>query len=210
LERDHTVRDLATPSISKSRDVAFGSPDLRFVHPEVVRNLVPNCAGNHLLQLGRSSRYAFVWTLINRYPIRHGERLKDRTAGQRVTLVETEQARTGRLLLNDNGHVFEATAEALWNIAESRFNQAIEFGSGQHASSSYAILREDREAKNIICAEPEADIWLHDVKRGKGPGQVPSLVAVELKIEASRLQSQSTKRYRRGPFPMLRDLRADW
>jgi hypothetical protein len=55
-----------------------------------------------------------------------------------VTLIEAEQARTGRFLLDDNGHVFEAPAEALWNVAESHFNQAIEFGSGQHASSSYS------------------------------------------------------------------------
>src|ERR1700693_2295214 len=31
------IRRLAAPSISKSRIVAFGSPNLRFVHPEVVR-----------------------------------------------------------------------------------------------------------------------------------------------------------------------------
>jgi hypothetical protein len=146
----------ALPSISQSRNVAFGSPNLRFVHPEVVRNLVPNRVGNHLLQLGGCSRHAFVWTLINRYPIRHGEALKDRSARQRVALVEAEQARTGRLLLDNNGHVFEAPAEALGNVAESRFNQAIEFGSGQHASSSYASLREDRGGKKHHCAEAEA------------------------------------------------------
>ena len=128
------MRRLAAPSISKPRDVAFGSPNLRFVHPEVVCNLVPNRVGNHLLQLGGCSRHAFVWTLINRYPIRHGEALKDRAGGQRVALVEAKQSRTGRLLLDDNGYVFEAPAEALWNITERLFNQAIEFGSGQHAS----------------------------------------------------------------------------
>jgi hypothetical protein len=55
-----------------------------------------------------------------------------------VALVEAEQARTGRLLLDDDGHVFEAPAEGLGNVAESPFNQAIEFGSGKHASSSYS------------------------------------------------------------------------
>jgi hypothetical protein len=67
-----------------------------------------------------------------------------------VALVQAEQARTGRLLLDDNGHVFEAPPEALWNIAESRFNQAIEFGSGQHASSSYSSLPKDPVGKSII------------------------------------------------------------
>src|ERR1700693_5613093 len=91
-----------------------------------------------------------MWTLINRYPIRHGEPLKDRAACQRVALIEAEQTRTGRLLLDDNGHVFDAPAEALWNIPESRFNQAIEFGSGQHASSSYSSLPKDPVGKSII------------------------------------------------------------
>src|ERR1035437_905060 len=97
------IRRLAAPPISKSRIVAFGSPNPRVVPPQVVRYLVPNRVGNHLLQLGGCSRHAFMWTLINRYPIRHGEALKDRASGQRVALVETEQARTGRLLLADNG-----------------------------------------------------------------------------------------------------------
>jgi hypothetical protein len=74
----------------------------------------------------------------------------------RVALVEAEQARTGWLLLDDNGHVFEAPAEALWNTAESLFNQAIEFGSGQHASSSDVSLQEDRGGKKHHCAEAEA------------------------------------------------------
>src|ERR1035438_5669248 len=39
----------AAPSISQSRNVAFGSPNLRFIHPEVVRNLVPNRVPGELL-----------------------------------------------------------------------------------------------------------------------------------------------------------------
>jgi hypothetical protein len=73
-----------------------------------------------------------------------------------VALVEAEQAWTGRLLLDDNGHVFEAPAERLGNIAESCFNQAIELGSGQHASSSYSSLQKDRGGKKHHCAEAEA------------------------------------------------------
>ena len=107
-----------------------------FVHSEVMRNLMPYRIRHHLFELRPRACGTFVWTLEDRYLIRHREPFEDRAVCEWPTLVEAKQAGPRWLLLDDDGNVFHVAAKPPWNPAQRVLDQEFEFGNRQHSRLS--------------------------------------------------------------------------
>ncbi len=67
--------------------LALSPPHARFIHSEVMRDLVPKCIGDHLLQLFGAASHAFMRALVDGYFIGQGETFENRAAGERTALI---------------------------------------------------------------------------------------------------------------------------
>jgi len=70
-----------------------------------VPDFVPHGLGHGAPQLAFVARQAFMRPLVDGDPVRHGDGLADAAGGQRPTLVQTQQTRPRRLVLDDDDDV---------------------------------------------------------------------------------------------------------
>jgi hypothetical protein len=72
-------------------------------------------------------------TLVNGDLVRKREAATDAAGGERMPLIQAQQARTRRLAFDDHGYVAKMFAESGRDAAESTLNEIIEFIFGKHA-----------------------------------------------------------------------------
>jgi hypothetical protein len=111
-------------------------PHSRFVHSEVVGDLMPDRISHHLFELCSGPRQTFVWALENCDLVRHCEPLENGAARERPTLVQAEYAWPRWLLFDDDRNVLHLPAEAPWNTPQRVLDQEFKFGNRQHSPSS--------------------------------------------------------------------------
>jgi hypothetical protein len=111
----------------------FRAADFPLIHSEVMRDLVPNGIGYHLLQLFPCARHAFMRALENRDLIGQAEPFENRAVRQRAALIQAEKAGPRGFTLNHDGDVVHAPAEARRNQAERILHQQLKFSRSQHS-----------------------------------------------------------------------------
>ena len=126
----------ATRPPTQNCSFSFRPPHLALVHPEIVRDLMPDSIGYHLFQLGPRPRQELMRTLVDRDLIGHREPLENGTLGQRPALIQAEQSGPGRFLLHHHSYVMHAPAETLRDSPQGIFNQEVELSRCQHSSLS--------------------------------------------------------------------------
>jgi len=134
---------------------ALGSPDSPLVHSEVVRYLMPHCLEDQLFEVSTITRQPLVRALVERNPIRHGERVADTSLGKRSALVESQHVGRARLVARI------ACVEALRSGAGAFRRRATKFALTPIISSSnpaihtpepraaFAPSRRDRSARRF-------------------------------------------------------------
>src|SRR5579884_4062911 len=105
---------------------AFGGAHARFVHTEIVRDLMPDGVLNHARQVLAVARQALMRALIDDDLIGYGKRFEDAAIRERPAAVEAKESGPGRLGFHHQRDVMHAAAEAARDVGESFLDQAVE------------------------------------------------------------------------------------
>src|SRR6185369_2158896 len=115
----------------------LGLSHARLIHAKVMRDLMPDGIGDHLLQLLKIPRRSFMRTLVDGDPVGHREAVAYAAGRERMSLIQTEQAGAGRLALHDDGDVLQILAKARRNMAQGACDESVEFFFRQHVRSQF-------------------------------------------------------------------------
>src|SRR5438270_8981665 len=76
---------------------SFGSPDLPFIHPKMMRDFVPQLLLYQSLEIFAVPSDPFVRPLKNRDAIKQMETLRNAAVSQRTSFIQTEQSSPRRV-----------------------------------------------------------------------------------------------------------------